>query len=199
MNRLSLSLAPVLTLALSTLAVAADAAQDDKVLSAKPGPEQLITSITTLLVFLLLVFILAKFAWKPILAGLKGREDKIRKDIADAEEARKNAEATLREYTEQLRNAESRIRDTLAKAQADGEKLATTIRMQAQQEAEEIKEKAQREIEGTKNLALQEIYDKAADLSTSIAEKIIRRNLNAQDQQEIVRASLAEFQSVSKN
>src|SRR5690606_19490970 len=148
---------------------------------------------------LLLVAILGKFAWGPIASGLKAREDKIRRDIADAEAARARAEATLKEYQAQLAQAESKVRELLSKAQSDAERVATSIRMQAQQEAEEAKERAGKEIEAAKNQALSEIYEQTASISTSIAEKILRRNLNADDQRELVRQSLEQLQAVAKN
>jgi ATP synthase F0 subunit b len=130
-----------------------------------------------------------------VLAGLKAREQRIRKDIADAEAARAKADATLREYNTQLAGAEAKMRDMLAKAASDAEKLATGIRMQAQQEAEEAKERATRDIEAAKNQALTEIYQQAADLSTAIDEKILRRNLNPDDQPDLVNQSLEQLTS----
>jgi F-type H+-transporting ATPase subunit b len=158
--------------------------------------EALIPAATTLIVFAFLLAVLGKFAWGPIASGLKSREDKIRKDIADAEASRRNAEATLKQYNDQLATAEGRIRDMLNKAQVDGEKLATNIRMQAQQEAEEAKERATRDIEASKNAAIREVHAQTADLATSIASKILRRNLNADDQRELVKQSLDQLQTI---
>src|SRR4051794_25556396 len=59
-----------------------------------PGTVQIITTLTTLIIFGLLLVVLSKYAWGPIVSGLKAREDKIRKDIKDAEEARLRAERT---------------------------------------------------------------------------------------------------------
>jgi F-type H+-transporting ATPase subunit b len=152
--------------------------------------------VWVLVIFILLVAILYKAAWKNVLAGLTAREQRIRKDIADAEAARLKAEATLREYTKQLTDAEGKVRDILAKAASDAEKVGQSIRMQAQTDSEEIKERANREIEASKNQAIREIYERAADLSTSIAEKILRRNLNADDQRDLVSRSLDQMQEI---
>ena len=81
---------------------------------------------------------------------------------------------------------------------ADGERVAAGIRTHAQQEAEEIKERANREIETAKNNAISEIYEQAADLATSVAGKILRRNLNAEDQRELVRGSLEQLQTLNR-
>ena len=84
----------------------------------------------------------------------------------------------------------------LNKATADAERLATNIRMQAQQESEEIKERATKDIEAAKNQAIREIYAQASDIATTVASKIIKRNLNAADQEALVRESLDQLQTI---
>ncbi len=165
----------------------------------RPANESAITALTTLIVFLLLVFILGKFAWGPIAGGLKAREDKIRKDIADAEAARARAEATLREYNTKLATAEGQIREMLSKATADAENLATNIRARAQQESEEIKERANRDIESARDQAIGQIHNEAVNLATNIAEKILHRNLNPDDQRDLLAGSLEQLQTISRN
>jgi len=164
-----------------------------------PHPrEALIPAVTTLVVFAFLLAVLGKFAWGPIAAGLKGREDKIRKDIADAEDARRRAEETLREYNARLATAENSVRDMLTKATADGERLATTIRMQAQREAEEIKERTNRDIEAARDAAVRQVREEAVNLATMMAEKVLRRNLNANDQRDLLQSSLEQLQTIEK-
>ena len=153
-------------------------------------------ALWVVIIFLALLAILYPTAWKNVLAGLKQREARIRQDIAEAEAARKRAEGTLTAYNQQLATAEGQVRDILAKAQQDAEKIGTTMKMQAQQEAEEIKERATRDIEAARKAALSDIYAQAADLSTNIASKILRRNLNADDQRDLVDSSLRQFETV---
>lgn len=148
------------------------------------------------IIFLILLAILYPTAWKQVIAGLKAREDRIRKDIADAEAARVQAEATLRGYNAQLTAAEQKVREMIASATTEGERVATSIRMQAQQEAEAIKDRSMKDIDAARRQALQEIYAQAAELSTGIAEKILRRNLNAEDQRDLVNQSLEQLQNV---
>ena len=156
-------------------------------------------ALWVLVIFIVLVVILQRTAWKNVLAGLKARENRIRKDIADAESARLKAEATLRDYTKQLTDAEAKVRDILAKAATDAERVGQSIRMQAQADSEEIKERATREIEASKTQAIREIYDQTAELATTVAEKILRRNLNVDDQRDLVTRSLDQMQEISKN
>lgn len=158
----------------------------------------LIPAVTTLVIFAMLVAVLGKFAWGPIADGLKKREERIRKDIAEAEAARLKAEQTLREYQKQLATAEETVRGMIAKAVQDGEKVAAEIRNKSQKDAEEAKERAKLEIESAGKQAVAEIYEKAADLSTSIAAKILRRSLSADDQRDLVAQTLEQMQAVGK-
>jgi F-type H+-transporting ATPase subunit b len=156
----------------------------------------IITGTVTIVIFVILVAVLGKYAWGPIVVGLKAREDKIRKDIADAEATRARAEATLREYNQQLATAEQKVRDMLSKAATDAEQLAAQMRTRAQQEAEETRERAIQEIDAARDQALSEIYEQTADLATRVAEKILKRNLNADDQRGLIDQSLREMQAV---
>jgi F-type H+-transporting ATPase subunit b len=157
------------------------------------------SAIWILAIFLCVAIILYRTAWKNVLVGLKAREDRIRKDISDAEAARMKAEDILRQYDSRLAEAEQKVREILDKAVADAEKVGTSIRMKAQEEAEEAKERATKEIEAAKHMALSEIYQQTANLATSIAEKIIRRNLNPDDQRDLVDQSLRQLQNVQQN
>jgi len=155
--------------------------------------------IWTIAIFAIMLIILYPTAWKNVLAGLKAREAKIRGDIANAEAARSKAEATLKEYSAKLAQSEATVRDMMAKAVADAETAAGQIRARSQAESEEIKEKALKEIETAKTTAVREVYDQAAVLATSVAEKILRRNLNADDQRDLVARSLEQLPSANTN
>jgi F-type H+-transporting ATPase subunit b len=153
-------------------------------------------AIWVLVIFIVLVVVLYPTAWKNVLAGLKAREQRIRQDITDAEAARAKAEATLREYNTQLARAEQQVRDIIDKGSRDAEQIANGIRARAEEESQRAKEQATRDIEAARNQAIAQIYDEAATLSTSIAEKILRRNLNPDDQRDLVAESLNQLQNV---
>jgi F-type H+-transporting ATPase subunit b len=159
-------------------------------------PQAIAPAVTTLVVFALLLAVLGKFAWGPIATGLKAREDKIRKDIADAEAARARSEATLAEYNQRLATAEQQVRELMSKAAADAEKIAANVRMQAQKDSEEIKERATRDIDAARKQAMVEFREYAATVATNAAEQILRRNLNADDQRDLVNRSLDQLQTV---
>ena len=161
-----------------------------------PSRDTIVGSLWVIIIFLVMLAILYPTAWKNVLAGLKAREERIRKDIADAEAARTKAEATLKEYNSQLAAAESRVRDMLAKAAADGEAIAAGIRTRAQKESEETKERAMRDIDAARDQAVAQIHEEAAVLATSVAEKILRRELKAEDQRDLVAQSLSELPTI---
>ena len=159
-------------------------------------PQTWYSALWVLIIFIVLLAILYPTAWKNVLAGLKAREERIRKDIADAEAARSRAEATLKEYNAQLATAEGRVRDMLARATADGEQIAANIRTRAQKEAEETRERALRDIDAARDQAVAQVHEQAAVLATSVAEKILRRELSADDQRDLVAQSLSELPAV---
>lgn len=195
------SIGTLALLALPTLARAAEEAHEaagEGGAHMPPGVnEGLMTAIVTLIVFVLLVIVLRAKAWGPIAKGLGDREAKIRNDIEQAERARAAAEASLKEHQAQLAKAGDEVRAILDKATSDAQAAATRIKMQAQQEAEEAKERALKDIDASRRAAVTEIHQHAATLSTSIAEKILRRNLNADDQRELVNQSLEQLGSVN--
>ena len=169
---------------------------DERLVPIPPSKDTIVSAVWVLIIFCIMLAILYRTAWQQVLAGLKKRESRIRSDIAEAEASRKRAEATLAQYNQQLATAEQQVRDIIAKGQQDAERIATAMKMQAQQDAEAAKERAERDIETARKAALADIYAQAADLSTGIAEKILRRNLNAADQRQLVDESLRQCQSV---
>jgi len=156
------------------------------------------SGIWVLAIFLVLVYILYKSAWKNVLTGLKRREERIRNDITQAEEARLKAEETLKGYNIQLAKAEDRARDIIAKATVDAQTVADRIKADADKDAKDRVERAARDIEEARKQAIRDIYAEAATLSTSIAEKILRRNLNPDDQRDLVAQSLEQASSVNR-
>lgn len=174
-----------------------DGSHTGEVLS--PINKGLVTAITTLIVFLILLAILSKVAFGPIAAGLKAREDKIRSDIDNAEKAHASAAKKLKEYEDRLAKADSDAREILTKATSDAQKTTAALTAQAQKDIEELRAKSLRDIENDKKAAIAEIHEVTVTLSTSIAEKILKRSLNADDQRDLVRSSLEQLGNVGRN
>jgi F-type H+-transporting ATPase subunit b len=149
--------------------------------------------IFTIAVFVVLLVVLRMTAWKPILAGLKEREDSIRKSIEAAAKARADADRTTKELEAKMAEAQRQGALALQQAKADALKLAESIRAQAEAESAALKDRTMRDIEAAKQQALSDINGRAADLGISVARKILQREVTVADQQKIVEESLAEL------
>ncbi len=149
--------------------------------------------ILTLLIFACLLVILGKFAWKPILQGLKSREQAIRDSIEAAAKARADAEQSGRELEAKMAEVQRQAAQQLQQAKNDALKLAETIKQQAEAESAALKDRTIREIDAARTQALAEINTHAAELGTAVARKILQRDVNADDQQRLVDESLAEM------
>lgn len=155
------------------------------------------TAIWVVVIFLVLLAVLYPTAWKNVMSGLKVREERIRKDLADAEAARLAAEQRQKDLEQRLAAAEAQVRDIIAKGTADAERIATGIKQQATDDVQAQRDRATKEIESAKNQALAEVYEQTANLATSVAEKILRRNLNPNDQKDLVQQSLQQLQNIN--
>jgi F-type H+-transporting ATPase subunit b len=173
-------------------------------LAAAPGGSNPFTgaiyqSIAAATVFVLLLVVLKKLAWGPILKGLQDREHKIRADLEYAERASRESAEKLKQYERQLADAQAEAGRMIAAARTDAEKTAAQIREATQNELNAMKVRATMEIRSAKEDAINQIYTQAATLSTQIASQILKRQINAQDQQALVEQSLAELRKVNQN
>jgi len=141
------------------------------------------TIIWMLIAFLVVFFILTKFAWKPLLGALKQREDSITKSLQSAENARKEMEK-LKADNEQIMMEARKERDKII---AEGKEIKDSIVNQAKEkateEANKIIENSRKSIIAEKESALKEIKEHIAGLSVSIAEKLLREKLADDNEQ----------------
>ena len=130
-----------------------------------------------LIIFLLVLFLLAKFAWKPILIALRDREDSIDSALRMAEQAKMEMQS-LKAGNEKLLADARRERDEMMK---EGQNIANQIvekaKTAATEEANRITQQARESIQQEKNQALAEVRNTAAQLSVDIAERLLRREL----------------------
>src|SRR5215204_3281928 len=143
-------------------------------------------AIWTLAIFLLVVTILGKFAWGPVLALLQERERFIHKSLADAKRDREEAEARLREYAARIQTARAEAGAIVEEARRDAERLRDDLKQRARTEADTMIQNAERQISLQTQRAIQEIRREAVDLSVAIASKIIQRNLTKEDNQRLI-------------
>ncbi|MFH0983732.1 MAG: F0F1 ATP synthase subunit B [Planctomycetota bacterium] len=151
--------------------------------------------IWTLLTFAAVVVVLGKYAWGPILQGLRTREEFIRVSLDQAKKDHEKAEARLKEYVAQLDRARDETEAIVAEGRRDAEVVRLKIKEQAQNEADAILERAKREIAIARNTAIKEIYEVGAQLATGAAAKILGRELNTRDHERLITESIEELAS----
>ena len=136
------------------------------------------------LIFIGLIFLLKKFAWKPILDAVDERDSSIKKAISSAENARKEME-TLKEDNSRILK-EARIeRDKLLKdAKKTKDELIDNAKEEAKLEAQKIIKQANSSIENEKKLAIKELKNQVSLISMQIAEKVIKKELDKTNKQE---------------
>ena len=154
-------------------------------------------AIATLIIFLLLAAILAKFAWAPIAAGLDKREQTIAKQIADAEHASAMAAKQLQEYERKLAAATEEARAIVGQARQDAMTAKDKIVAEAQAAAAKERDRAVADITSAKNQALAEIAEKSVSTAISLASNIIRREVKPEDHDKLIHESLQKFSSLN--
>jgi F-type H+-transporting ATPase subunit b len=149
--------------------------------------------IWTVLIFVLLLMVLGKYAWRPLLDALNRREQFIRDTLDNARKERNEAERALAEYRGLIAKSKSEAQAIIDQGRKDAEVARQQLHQQAQSESEQMIARARQEISLTKQSALHELQNVAADLSVNVASKIIQRNLSVGDQQHLVEESLRQL------
>ena len=152
-------------------------------------------AIWTVVVFLVLLFVLSKFAWKPMLAGLQQREESIRGAVEEAKQARAETERARAEFKQELAKAHEEIPKLLDEARKDAQRLAEEMRAKAVKEIAEDRQRLRKEIETARDQALQELWTNAAQLATLISAKTVRRSLSPDDHRRLVDEALVELKN----
>lgn len=147
----------------------------------------------TVFVFTLLLVLLGKFAWKPMLAAIDEREAKISGDLEQAEKAKTEADKSLAELNKRLEDARTEADEIISTSRSAAETLAETLKQDAKDEASKILENAQKAIKAEKDSALNELRSEVAELAVGAANKIILANLDAKGQEKLVDSFIKEM------
>ena len=156
-------------------------------------PTQLIWSIIN---FLILLAILYKFLWNPILKTFDKRKEEINTNLTSAEEQKKEAERMLNEYKEILNNANNEAQEIINKANKTAEQNKNEIINQAREEANKISQKAREDIAREKENAMKEVRDEIATLAVMAAGKVLEKNITKEDHEKMVKEFLSEVGEV---
>ena len=140
----------------------------------------------TIVTFVLLLIVLRKFAWKPLLEGLQRREERVRTSIERAEQAQKEAERLMEENRQRLAQADQESHRLLSEGRVLAEKLKADIVEQANKQSRKMIEQAHQEIEREKEAALAQLRDEVATLAIKAAEKILDETLDEKRQRKLL-------------
>jgi F-type H+-transporting ATPase subunit b len=150
-------------------------------------------SAWTLIVFAILVVLLGKFAWKPILEAVEAREKGIKAALDDA--AAKNAEAAklLDEHRAQIADGRRQASELIAEGRAVGENVRKQIEEKARVEAQAMVDRARGEIERERDAAIQALRKESVDLALAAASRLMQQNLDQAKDRALVERYLAEL------
>jgi len=146
--------------------------------------------IWTIITFLILLMVLKKIAWGPILKALDEREKGIKDAIKSAQEAQSAADRTLAEYKAQMAAAQAEAQSIIAKSRQDAEHMRDDLIAKTKLDAEALIEKASRQIDLERQEAINQIRTEIAAMVVDSASKVIGRALNEEDHKRLILDSL---------
>ena len=142
------------------------------------------TVVWTTLIFSLFFFLLAKFAWKPILGMIKAREELIKSSLEAAEKAKEDIVKLQSDNEVILRKAREEREIILKEAKEIKEKIIAEAKEKANDETQKSIKQARQQIQAEKTAAINDIKQQVAELSVTIAEKILKKELSNKGEQE---------------
>jgi len=151
--------------------------------------------IWTILTFLVLVGLLRKFAWGPLLRALEERQETIRASLDDAEQARQELTRLHDESARIIAEARAEAQSIVTKSRAEAETVREDLKRRAREEADALVKHAERQIQLETDRAVQQIRSEVVELSLMVASKLIRKNLTAEDNDVLIQESLGQIES----
>jgi len=155
--------------------------------------------IWTIVTFLVLLALLARFAWRPLLDALEQRQEVIRKSLDEARQAKEELQRLHVESAKILAEARSEAAGIMSSTRADAARFAEEMKQKARVDADALVKHAQREIDSQTARAVQSIRREAIDLSVAVASKILRRDISAADNERLVDDTIREMQAKAGN
>ncbi len=155
------------------------------------------TIFWTTLTFLVLLLILYKIGWRPVLQMLNDRETKIRDSLQQAEKAQQEAEKTLKEQALIIETAKNKAQEILASSRKSAENTSEEIVHAAREEADHMLERAKKEIDQSRSKAVKEIRDLAVELSIAATQKLIGKSLGKDEHERVVQESINKLDKVN--
>lgn len=147
--------------------------------------------VWTLVIFIILMFVLSKYAFKPLFAAVEAREKALEDAIAGAARDRDEAAQLLAQQRAQLETARTEAQAIIADSRATAERMRGDLMAQTKQQQEEMIEQARRAIESEKTAAIATLRREAIDLAIAGASRVIEQNLDSAGNRQIVESFLS--------
>jgi F-type H+-transporting ATPase subunit b len=142
--------------------------------------------IWVIVTFIVLLWVLKKVAWKPILSALDQREAAIKESLEKAEKAKEEAQKVLDENKSNLAKAEEQSKKIIDQSRAYADKLKDQIIKDSKEQAKKIVDDASDEIERKKTAAFNDLKNQVAEIAINAAEKILKESINKESNKKIV-------------
>jgi F-type H+-transporting ATPase subunit b len=156
-------------------------------------------TVWTIVVFAVLLFVLRKFAWGPMLEGLQKREQNIRLALEEAQQAREDAQKVRSQLQAEMSQAADKVRQMMDEARRDAQYMADEMVGKARSEIQGERDRLRREIDTARDQALQQLWGHAAQLAAMISSKAVRRELNLDDHRRLVDEAIAELRGAGND
>ena len=154
--------------------------------------------IAAVIIFLILLWLLTKYAWRPIIAQLNQREADIDKKITDADDRKNEADEIINEYEKKLSEIDKQASDIFANTKAEAAIESQKIIKQAHEEIREMRENAEADILSAKNAAKNQLTVQTAELATDIAKQLIASKLTQQDHDKMFKQASEKIAQLAK-
>ncbi|MCK5565944.1 MAG: F0F1 ATP synthase subunit B [Planctomycetes bacterium] len=185
-----LCLSPVLLAEDSSVA---DASAHDEQQKINPFAGYPLDSVCAVVAFVLLLSVLGKFAWKPMLAGLNARQHYIEKQIADAESTKKDANKVLADYRSKVDNIEYEGKQIIDRHTKQADLQGVEIIERAKEHTEEMKVKAHADIERQQNIAQAELWTQAGEIILNLGKEVFGKSLNEGDNLKLIENAIKQL------
>jgi F-type H+-transporting ATPase subunit b len=151
--------------------------------------------IWTIITFLVLLALLAKFAWKPLLEALETRAQSIRQALDDARQAKVELERLHGESARLLAQARAEASEIISRSRVDAERFREELKEKARTEAAGLMRNAERQIELETTRAIQQIRQETIDISIGIASKLLQRNVSKEDNERLIEETFKQLEA----
>ena len=162
----------------------------------QPDPGLFIWTIVT---FLVLVALLRKFAWGPLLAALDARQQAIVKSLRDVEQAKAELERAHVESGKVIAAARTEAEGMIAGARVAADRFGDELRRKAQEEASALLKRAERDIQIETGRAIEQVRREAIDIGVAIASKVVRHNISKDDNLAIIQDTIQQIESTPRH